>query len=195
MEMAIFQKAIRDITEISAEEMLLFKGIVSYRTLKKGELLLAEDHVCRSVYLVDKGHLRTWYNKDGEIINLNFTFEGEFTGDLKSALSRLPSTYNITAGENTSLWIFDLNKLTPGIKSHPTIGRFIRQVTLRMLLASESRAELLKIYTPAERYHFIEQHSPRLLQRISLSQMASYLAVTRKTLSRIRKNKTAGTRL
>ena len=195
MEMAALQTAIREITEISNEEMLLFTGIATYRILKKGELLLAEDHVCRSVYLVDRGYLRTWFNKDGEIINLNFTFEGEFTGDLKSALTRQPSTYNITAGENTSLWVFDLNKLTPEIKSHPTIGRFIRQVTFRMLLASESRAELLKIYTPAERYHFIEQHSPQLLQRISLSQMASYLAITRKTLSRIRKNKSTGARL
>lgn len=195
MEMAALQKAIGGITEIPNEELLLFTGIVNYRTLKKGEPLLAEDNVCRSVYLVEKGHLRTWYNKEGEIINLNFTFEGEFTGDLTSALNRQPSTYNISAGENTSLWIFDLNKLTPEIKAHPTIGRFMRQVTLRMLLASESRANLLKIYTPAERYYFIEQHSPRLLQRISLSQLASYLAVTRKTLSRIRKNKTSPTSL
>ena len=193
--MASLKKAIGGMFEIPLEEMSLFSGIASYNTIKKGELLLAENHVCRSVYLVDKGHLRTWYNKDGEIINLNFTFEGEFTGDLKSSLSRQPSAYNTTAGENTSLWVFDLNKLTPEIKAHPVIGRFMRQVTLRMLLASESRAELLKIYTPTERYHFIEQHQPQLLQRVSLSQIASYLAVTRKTLSRIRKERSSPTRL
>jgi len=195
MEMAALQTAIRDMMEIPDQERSLFSGIASYRTLKKGEHLLTEGHVCRAVYLVHKGHLRTWYNKEGEVINLNFTFEEEFTGDLKSSLSRQPSAYNITAGENTSLWIFDINKLTPAIKTHPTISLFIRRVTLRMLLASESRAELLKIYTPAERYHFIEQHNPRLLQRISLSQIASYLAVTRKTLSRIRKNKSTSTSL
>jgi hypothetical protein len=58
-----------------------------------------------------------------------------------------------------------------------------------MLLASEAHSDLFKIYTPTERYRYIEKNNPKLLQRISLSQMASYLGIARETLSRIRAKK------
>jgi len=55
-----------------------------------------------------------------------------------------------------------------------------------MLLIAEEHINFYKMYTPTERYHYIEKNNPQLLQRVSLSQMASYLGVTRETLSRIR---------
>ncbi|HEY6902564.1 MAG TPA: Crp/Fnr family transcriptional regulator [Puia sp.] len=177
------------VMELSAGEISLLQPLITHHEFKKGSTLLKEGAVCRSLYLVEKGYLRTWYNKNGHPINLNFTFEKEFAGNIKSAVDRIPSEVNITAGENTAIWLFDLDKFSPEIKAHPTIGKFIRRVTVLMLIASEARSELLKIYTPAERYHYIEQHNPQLLQRISISQLASYLGVTRETISRIRAQK------
>ncbi len=60
---------------------------------------------------------------------------------------------------------------------------------MQMLLASETRGDLLKIYTPAERYHYIERNTPHVLQRVPLSHLASFLGVSRETLSRIRAKK------
>ncbi|HEY0244740.1 MAG TPA: cyclic nucleotide-binding domain-containing protein [Mucilaginibacter sp.] len=64
--------------------MTLLVGCAEYRKLKKGEILLNEGELCRAFYLVEKGYLRTYYNKDGTEINLNFTFEEEFTTNFKS---------------------------------------------------------------------------------------------------------------
>jgi len=69
---------------------------------------------------------------------------------------------------------------------HPQISIFVRRLAIHVLLASEEHSNLFKIYTPTERYRYIEQNNPKLLQRVSLSQMASYLGVTRETISRIR---------
>jgi CRP-like cAMP-binding protein len=69
---------------------------------------------------------------------------------------------------------------------HPQIVLFIRRLSIHILLASEEHSTFFKTHTPTERYLYIEEHNPRLLQRISLSQLASYLGVTRETLSRIR---------
>ncbi|HLZ16638.1 MAG TPA: Crp/Fnr family transcriptional regulator [Cyclobacteriaceae bacterium] len=182
--------AIQHMTDLFDAEEALFKAVMSSRRLKKGEIVLQEGTVCRAVYFVEEGYLRTYYNKeDGSIVNLNFTFEGEFTGDLKSAISREPSTLSIEAGEDSLLWIFDLNKLSPEMKSHPSVSRFIRRTALQMLLASEARGNLLKMYTPAERYHYLERNTPHVLQRVSLSHLASFLGVSRETLSRIRAKK------
>lgn len=38
----------------------------------------------------------------------------------------------------------------------------------------------------AARYHHLQEHQPVLLQAVSLRQLASYLGVSRETLSRVR---------
>ncbi len=177
---------IAEVLELPGEDISLLVGCVISRKLKKGEVLLREGEVCRSFYLVEKGCLRTYYNKDGVSINLNFTFEGSFTSNLKSYRSRKPSEHIIEAAEKTSVWIFNANTLSGFISEHPEIARFIRRLAINLLIASEEYSDLFKISTPAERYHYIEKNNPQLLQRISLSQMASYLGIARETLSRIR---------
>ena len=182
-----FQAYIKKVSARIPDEDIpsLFKWAQS-RDLKKGEVLLREGEVCREFYLVEKGYLRTWYNKDGDPINLNFTFEGDFTTNLKSLNGRLPSDLTVEAGEDSRMWVFNLDLRREKYESNPEIVLFYRRLAVHVLLASEEHSNLFKLYTPAERYRYIEQNNPRLLQRISLSQIASYLGVTRETLSRIR---------
>jgi len=178
--------AITQITKISEEDIALLVSCSVQQKLKKGETILKEGEVCRSFYFVEKGYLRTWYNKSGVPINLNFTFEGEFISNLKSFKSREPSEVIIEAGEPAIIWVFDLNAMSLQQKTHAAISAFVRRLAVRVLLKSEEHSSLFKMYTPTERYHHIEKNRPQLLQRISLSQLASYLGVTRETLSRIR---------
>jgi len=177
---------INEVSPLADEDLALLVSCVSNRKLRKGEPVLKEGEVCRSFYLVDKGYLRTWYNKNGVPINLNFTFEGHFTCNLKSYKSKRPSMHTIEAGEDTSVWVFDMDVISKERKSHPEITKFVRRLAIRLLLASEEYSDLFKMYTPTERYRHIEKNNPELLQRIPLSQLASYLGVTRETLSRIR---------
>jgi len=174
---------------ISDEDIPLLMSCAQNRELKKGAILLKEGEVCRSFYLVERGYLRTYYDKGNAPINLNFTFEGEFTTNLKSVNGRKPSDLTIEAGEEASVWIFNLDVITGEFNSHPEIVLFIRRLSVHILLAAEEHSNLFKLYTPTERYKYIEKNNPKLLQRISLSQIASYLGVTRETLSRIRAKK------
>ena len=186
MDQNKLEEYIAKISVLSDEDLSLLLTCVGNRTLKRGEKIVKEGDVCRSFYLVNSGHLRTWYNKDGVPINLNFTFEGGFVSNLQSFKSKEPSELIIEAGEDTSIWIFDFSLLVEQFKQNLEIAKFIRRLAIRLLLVSEEHSHLFKIYTPTERYRYIEKNNPQLLQRISLSQMASYLGVTRETLSRIR---------
>jgi len=171
---------------ISDEELSLIISCAQNIQLKKGEAVLKEGDVCRSFFLVEKGYLRTWYNKDGITINLNFTLEGEFATNVKSLKTHQPSELTIEAGEEASVLVFNLDIIVKEFGSHPQIVLFIRRLAMHMLLVSEEHNKLFKMYTPTERYRYMEENKPELLQRISLSQIASYLGVTRETLSRIR---------
>jgi CRP-like cAMP-binding protein len=177
---------IEQVSVLSEEGFSLLMTCATCHTLKRGEKILKEGEVCRSFYLVEQGHLRTYYNKDGVPINLNFTFEGGFTSNMHSFKSKEPSSLIIEAGEDTTVWSFEFKLLTQHYNENPEIAKFIRRLAIRVLLASDEHNHLFKIYTPTERYRYIEKHNPQLLQRVSLSQMASYIGVTRETLSRIR---------
>ncbi|WP_184547104.1 Crp/Fnr family transcriptional regulator [Mucilaginibacter sp. FT3.2] len=177
---------ITDISKLSDEELSLLIAHAQNRQLKKGEILLHEGEVCRAFYLVEKGYLRTYYNKKGVQINLSFAFEGNFTANLKSIKNKQGSEFVIEAGEATMVWVFNIDAISVHFNTHPQFTLFVRRLAVRLLLASEEYSNLFKLYTPAERYQHIEKNNPQLLQRISLSQMASYLGVARETLSRIR---------
>jgi CRP-like cAMP-binding protein len=186
MKQQALQESLNRISELNNEDLSMLLSCAENRKLKKGESVLKEGDVCRSFYLVDKGYLRTWYNKNGVPINLNFTFEGDFTSNFKSFKSRQPSEYIIEAGETSSVWVFDFNIISTQYKGYPQITLFIRRLAIRLLLAADEHSNLFKMYTPTERYRYIEKNKPQLLQRISLSQLASYIGITRETLSRIR---------
>ena len=177
------------IIELTDDELSLLMTCVTYRNLAKGQPVLKAGEICRAFYLVEKGHLRTYFNKGEVAINLNFTFEGNFISNLQRCRDRTPSETNIEAGEETLVWVFDIKSVNEQFGDQPQILRFIRRLAMRILLASEQYSDLFKILTPTERYRHIEKNNPLLLQRIPLSQIASYHGVTRETLSRIRAKK------
>jgi len=174
---------------MSDEEVALVLNSGVSRTLKKGEVLVKEGEECRAFFLVESGYLRNWHNKDGTVINLNFTFEGGFTTNLKSFYTREPSEFTIEAGEPSSVLIFDFDGISKIYNADDRLVLFIRRVIAQLLLAYEEHINFYKMYTPTERYQYIEKNNPALLQRVSLSQLASYFGVTRETLSRIRAKK------
>ncbi|MDP9076863.1 MAG: Crp/Fnr family transcriptional regulator [Bacteroidota bacterium] len=177
---------ITKILDLPEEDLSLLISCVTYRELKKGEILLNEGEISLAFYLVKNGYLRTYFNKGTTVINLHFAFEGEFTANLQGIKTRQGSENIIAAGEDSSVWIFDLNVIAKYFDTRHQINIFMRRMAFRMLLAMEEHGNLFKIYTPTERYRYIEKNNPRLLQRISLSQIASYLGIARETLSRIR---------
>ncbi len=188
MDYTTLRTAIRQVSKYTTEEdIALLMSCAENRTLKKGEILLNEGQKCRSFYLVDQGYLRTYYYKNGVAINLNFTFEGSYATNIKSVKSKQPSDLIIEAGEDTLVWMFNLDTIAENFDSHPKIILFIRRVSTILFVASEEHSKFFKMYTPTERYRYIEKNNPMLLQRIPLSQIASYLGVARETLSRIRK--------
>jgi len=186
MNQKILRDSILKISSLSDDDLSALISVARYKEFPKGAMVLKEGEVCRLLYFVEKGYLRTYYNKDGFTINLNFTLEGEFTTNLQSSKSQQPSELTIEAGEDVGLWIFEMDKFGFNFARNQEVERYIKKLLVRLLLVSEEYSNLYKISTPAERYKYVEQNKPLLLKRISLSQMASYIGVSRETLSRLR---------
>ncbi|MDP3469844.1 MAG: Crp/Fnr family transcriptional regulator [Daejeonella sp.] len=183
----LLYKTITDLTEISASSLDKLFEIANKRQLTKGETILKEGQICKNIMFVEKGYVRTFIDKDGTEINTDFTFEGNFTTNLKSLRSASSADNSIQAGEITTLYEFDKDKLLELYNVSAEIESFGRKLLEQLLIAQEEHTNLFKIYSPTERYQYLQTSKPEILQRISLSQLSSYLGIARETLSRIRK--------
>ncbi|SHN01130.1 Crp/Fnr family transcriptional regulator [Mucilaginibacter sp. OK098] len=173
----------------SAESVSLLVSHFEHKVLQKGDIVLKEGEICTAFYFVESGHLRTCYNKEGVKINMHFHLEGSITSDHINGKAGIPSEFTIEAGEKSEIWVLNRETLVELCHADPKIMIFGRRLLSRILVDLSAHSNLFRMYTPAERYQYIEKNSPHLLQRVSLSNLASYLGMNRRTLTRIRAKK------
>lgn len=182
-------KYIHSLTEFSEESWQILLPALTKINIKKGEFLLKENEVCNSLFFIDKGYCRSYYLKDGFEKNTAFNFEGEVVTNLKSFANGEKSDYFIKACVPMEIVIFDKQKLFQASKEAPEI-ELLGKKCLRLTAAKlEEHANLFKLYSTQEHYEFLERNRPEFLQRVSQTQLSSYLGVSRETISRIRKRR------
>ncbi len=183
----LFYKTITGLASMSEASIIRLFDIANRKELKKNDYVLEENKICKSIFFVEQGYLRSFIYKDGNEINTNFTFEGNFVTNLKSLRTSTSSDINIKTEEKCVIYEFDKDQLFELYAESSEIESFGRRLLEQLLITQEEHANLFKIYSPAERYEYLRVNSPELLQRISQTQLASYIGVARETLSRIRK--------
>lgn len=172
---------------LSPKASILLSGIAEDRTWPKEAYLFREGEVCRHIYLVESGIIRATQLKDGKEINLYFRFEGEFVTNLKSLRTGSPSEYSLQAIDISETVGFSKEALFNAYQESAEVESWGKQVVEQMLIEQEEHSTFFKLYSPEERYAYLLAHQPSLIQRVSLSHLASYIGITRESLSRIRK--------
>lgn len=169
-------------------DILLQRGNIAH--WPKGALLLKEGEKCRHVHFIKKGLIKAFQTKDGRDINLHFYFEHTFATNLKSLRTEFPSEYQLQAMEALETWSISKTDLLQLYTISPEIESCGKSLLESLLIQQEEHAAFFKLYSPEERYHYLLLHKPVYIQRLPLSQLASYLGMTRESLSRIRKRLT-----
>lgn len=185
-------KYIHALTTFSEESWELLQPALVQRTFERNEWLLQEGQVCNSLFYMDSGYCRSYYQIDGVMKNTGFFFENEIATNVHSFGSGQKSEFNIIACEPLTAVIFDkreLFKISKQVIEVETLGRCcIRQFATKQ----EEFSNLFKLYSARERLEYIEAKYPEMVQRVPLSQLASFIGVARETLSRIRKRRVSG---
>jgi CRP-like cAMP-binding protein len=184
-------KYIRSLTEFSDESWMLLQPALTKRIFKKNEFLLQAGQVCNSLFYIDKGYCRSYYEMDGVVKNTGFFFENDIATNITSFGSGQKSEFNIIACETLSAVIFDKEKLFAIAKQVPEIESLGRNCIRLFASKQEEFSNLFKLYSTPERLEYMEKNYPHIMQRVPLSQLASFLGVARETLSRIRKRRTS----
>jgi CRP-like cAMP-binding protein len=188
--MNIFQikKVMDEILPLNEECWNDFTSYFTIRRVKKGEILLNIDEVCKHVYFVNSGLLRCYYfNAEGKEITGEFFNENKFLTDYFSFSTQQKSATAIQALEETEL----ISIPRPGIytmydKYHAG-ERFGRLIAERSFIELMNSILIEKTMSPEQRYKKLLSERPELFEQVSLNMIASYLRITPEHLSRIRK--------
>jgi CRP-like cAMP-binding protein len=183
----LFEDKISRLTEMTAENISFLLANSARKQFAKGEVIAQEGKACTNCWFIEEGYLRATTTKDGKEIHLNFWLEDTFATNLKSMRTQAPSEFSIVAGEKTNAWEFEGAMLLKLYERSPQFESFGRKLLEELLIEQEEHINLFKLTTPTERYQYIADTKPRLLQRVSLTMLSSYLGISRETLSRIRK--------
>ncbi|MBY0434680.1 MAG: Crp/Fnr family transcriptional regulator [Cyclobacteriaceae bacterium] len=183
-----FKKFLKSIVPISDKE---FADTILYFTelnLEKRDYFLKQDIVCRHIAFIVKGTLRAYYiNDKAEETTACFCTENNLTTSYKSFILQQPSTLFLQAIEDTQLLVIDYENLQ-NLYSKSTVWQTIgRAFAEREYIVMEQYASVLNNETAREKYLRLLKEQPNVLQKANVEDIASYLGVTRRTLSRIRK--------
>ena len=178
---------IDSITTISDDEFRKSISLFKSRQISKGGYFIESEQVCRELAFIGKGILRTFtHDEKGVEATLCFCSENRFSTSFRSFITQAPSTLTIEAIEDVELLTLDYNGLQllyENTKAWPTIGRLLAEGEY---LNMENYALTLNKETAKEKYLRLLHEQPDVIQRAPVQQIASYLGITRETLSRIR---------
>lgn len=174
---------------LTEQEIEDFLNRLKPKHLKKGEYFIQEGKICSSLAFITRGCFRSFYYSTAEEeVTYCFTFENHFATAYSSFITQKPTTENMQA-------ITDVDLLTISRKDIKHLEETSRNwLLLFKILAEdeyvkmEERIFLLQRESAEIRYSHLLKNNPDYLQRIPLQHLASYLGITQRHLSRIRKS-------
>lgn len=184
----LLYKKISGLISITDKEFDFCKTLFLPKKLRKRQYLLQEGDVCKYNTFVTNGLLRSYTIDDkGTEHILQFAFEGWWIGDISSFLTEQPSQFNIEALEACELLLLTKSSMDLLLEKIPAFEHYFRILFQNNLIATQKRLMGSLSETAEEKYTSLINNYPGCLQRIPQHMIASYLGITRETLSRIRK--------
>ena len=130
--------------------------------------------------------MRGFYNLDGKEITHWFAFEEDFVTSFHSFITQQPAVENIQLLEGSILWSISKDSLSQLLTEYHEIEKLVRIAYEKYYIRLEERFVNAHFKTATERYQQLLLHTPHILERVPLGQIASYLGISQETLSRIR---------
>jgi CRP-like cAMP-binding protein len=172
----------------SADDWQQWFNISTIRQFEKGQVLIKEGEIARVCAFVLKGTFKntTQCQEDEEKI-LGFGFETDFLASCESYNCQQPSAFAIVAMEPSLLMVTDNDRLVELCYKNQQVANAGFLLTIQLMQEHEEHLKILSLNSPLLRYEYMLKNHPELLQKVSLTDLAKYLYVSREALSRARK--------
>jgi len=187
----IFKQYTKRYVKLTDEELDRIESVCTYKKFRKQQYLLQEGDVWRLHAFIVKGCLRTYSIDDKGVEHIvGFGIGNWWVGDRESLKSGKPSRFNIDAVSNSEVILIkdrDFNRLLAEI---PAFKAMVDTIHDRSFMAAQRRILSFISHSAEEKYLTFLKMYPGFAACIPKNMIASFLGITRETLSRIRKGPT-----
>jgi len=175
-------------SSISEDDFEVISKVLTKRLVKKKRTLLNEADICRNLFFIEKGVLRSFTtDKDGTEHVMQLAIEDNWIADLGSFITQSPGFLNVEAIEDTEVVLLPYVAVDTLCEAIPKLEHYFRKLYQRAYVAMQQRYNSVQSKPAKERYEILIRDNPQFAARIPLIHIASYLGITAESLSRIRK--------
>ncbi|UQB69302.1 Crp/Fnr family transcriptional regulator [Epilithonimonas zeae] len=184
----MIQSFFQNFNIFSEQEIKHLLDCFEIRNMSKNDIFVREGESCKEIAFIQSGIFRSYYNSDdGKESTFCFRFPNELLASYSSFISGQPSVETMQAISNAELLILKKSKIEELAQSNQNWIKFLKVIAEQEYLELEKRFFQFQRENAAQRYKKLIENQPDYVQNIPLQYLASYLGITQRHLSRIRK--------
>ncbi|MFD0699454.1 Crp/Fnr family transcriptional regulator [Myroides pelagicus] len=179
------EKYLLSISGLLVEDVNLSLQVFEPLYLKKGDLFIQENKVCQYIGFIAQGAVKAYSTDKDDKENITcFKFENEFATSFSEFVSQGNSKKNFKAIEDCVIYRIshlDYLYLLDKVPACNEVLKFIIEKEYnqkeRYLLNYNNKSAL-------DKYSYMQVNEPILIKRITTQDLASYLGITQRSLTR-----------
>lgn len=182
---AALREHIEKIVPLTDDEFAFVLTHFSTKKYKKHQFLIQEGEPVPYAYFVVSGLLKLVHtDASGREHIVSFAMEDWWESDYQAFHSRNNASMSLNCLEDTEVFCLTLDNYRKLCADLHKMEHFFHEKANRGYLGSQQRILSLITSNAKERYEQLLERYPSLFQRVPKSLLASYLGVSRETLSR-----------
>lgn len=180
---------IEKITPLSDEEFEYVLAHFTSKKVRKHQFLIEEGEPVLHEFFVVKGCLKAFnIDREGKEHIIQFALEDWWISDYLAFFNEVPATMLLSSLEEGELLTISLANRDKLCAEMHKIEHFFRLKITSGFIAMQQRILASMNLSVQERYEKLLKLYPNLSQRVPKQAIASYLGVTRETLSRLKRS-------
>ena len=156
------------------------------KSIPAKSFLLKAGQVSHHIYFLEKGLVRCYYMLGNRDISSWFMRESDVVVSVNSFFTQSPSVEYIQAMEDCEVQYISHAELEEAYRTFVGFNIHGRKILTHYYCLSEQRAASMRSMKAHERYAWLKQHEPWLLDRVPRKYISSYLGVTEATMTHTR---------
>ena len=166
--------------------------ITQTKEFPRKSLLISPGRVNENIFFITKGTVRCYTlrvrpdSDDEQEVDRSFLFENDFIGSIYRYQNHIPENQYVQALEPTTAIIASIKQLDDTFQQHPQFYKYFYNFWCRYTPRYERISDMLRLPSAAERYQYIQETFPELIDKVPQKYLASFMGINETTLSKIK---------
>ncbi len=182
-----YLKHIKQFSILSNSELSFLDSLSKEKNYKKNKTLIKQGDVARDLIFLKSGIVASKYILKEKIFIRDFYFSPNVFTEQESFVKEIPAKFSVFSVTEIVCQTISHENLEVAYDEIPKLKDIAYDLLINGFVNISTRLESLLTLSPERRYKELLNNNPKLLQKIPLKLIASYLGVTDVALSRIRK--------